>query len=111
MLILSASVMRASSMCTRWPIGSDRVSQGHEAPDADGRALPAAGAGPPSTARASGSARTRNPATAAVPGNRRLLRRLLADEAGFVQDTNQHTSNRSTGPPLPSVRAGVRQFW
>src|SRR5215469_6270061 len=86
MLILSASVMRASTMRTRWPIGSDRLSQGHEAPDAtaDGLALPAAEAGPPSAARASSSARPRNPAIAAVPGDRHLRRRLLADETSFI---------------------------
>jgi hypothetical protein len=79
--------MWASSMCTRWPTGSDWLSHGHEAADglADGLAMPAAGAGTHSAA--SGSARPRNRAMAAVPGNRHLWRRLLADETGFIQNT------------------------
>src|ERR1700733_12859178 len=86
MLILSARVILASSICTRWLTVRDWFSQGQEADEAAVRVAPRAGAEPaeaePADAEAAvaspaGSNTARN-AAAAIPG-RRLVRepRLL----------------------------------
>src|ERR1022692_2157902 len=82
MLILSASVILASSNAVRWLTVRDWLSQGQEELAAEPDA-PAADAGPPAATRPSGSAAARNPAMATVLG-RRHLRRLLITEINFI---------------------------
>ena len=67
-------------MLTRWLIGSDWFSHGHDASDADVRApaAPAADAGPPANGQRRRAARPpANPAITASRGERRLARGLL----------------------------------
>jgi hypothetical protein len=74
-------------MLTRWLIGSDWFSHGHDASDADARA-PAAEAGPPANASPMGSITATDPAITASRGKRRLARGLLgmlAERNSFIE--------------------------